>query len=770
MNKKKRFISFMIALVMVISLYPNTDVVNAASKKKTALSSKTATLKVGQKKTVKLKNYKKLSKSKIKKVKWSTTNKKVVTVKYSGKYRQNGKITAKKKGTAYVKVKYNGKTYKCKVVVKAKEEPTTKAKTTEKVTTEAKTTEKTTEKVTTEENTEKPTHVHEWGDWKVSEEVTCVKDGTEERKCSSCSKVEQRTIKAPGHEYKESTQNATCEEDGSITKTCSKCGNVETKVIKATGHKWNDGIVKQEATYTAPGVKEYTCTVCSKTKEESIPMLNETEHSWNEGIITTQPTCTSAGEKTYTCKNCGGTRTESVQATGHSYNDGIITTQATCTVKGVRTFTCSECNDSYTEDIPATGHTVVNGGSKEAHKICSTCKEVIESEHTFTEEVTRKQSCTNGEVTKYSCDCGYSYTSTTKPALGHNWEFTHVEKQATCTEQGQWLYTCSNCGDTKYEAKEALGHDWDEHNVCIRCAIGNPNVYISRVNVGVSDSKPVYAYFKDTDKNGLYEVIVRPVSHANAIRSGAFRNNKDVESVKFTETSNGYASATYADSSADYMFEGCINLASLDLTGFYTFKLKTAKGFCKNCSKLSNITFKSTTNNSFNCTDLSEAFWGCNSLVSIPSGYLNSKGSCFGIFYECTKLESAEIRYSPTDLQSAFYNCSSLKELTISSFEDVVCAQAMCKGCSNLSSFNIKYDDSALSLNNTMGMFEGCSSLETLDLSKINETSIIAFPGNMFKDCSKLKVVYKSRSAFKVLKDDSTMWSNCGVSSFTDVD
>lgn len=49
------------------------------------------------------------------KVKWSTTNKKIATVK-------NGKVTAKGTGKCTIKAKVDGKTLKCKVTVKAKDE------------------------------------------------------------------------------------------------------------------------------------------------------------------------------------------------------------------------------------------------------------------------------------------------------------------------------------------------------------------------------------------------------------------------------------------------------------------------------------------------------------------------------------------------------------------------------------------------------------------------------------------------------------------------
>lgn len=47
-----------------------------------------------------------------KKVKWSSSNKKIATVT------SKGKVTAKKAGTTYITARVNGKTLKCKVVVK----------------------------------------------------------------------------------------------------------------------------------------------------------------------------------------------------------------------------------------------------------------------------------------------------------------------------------------------------------------------------------------------------------------------------------------------------------------------------------------------------------------------------------------------------------------------------------------------------------------------------------------------------------------------------
>lgn len=99
-NKTKRTLAQIIICVIVLSSL--TQTVNAAIK----LNTKSKTLNVGQSTTLKVKGTKK-------KVKWSSSNKKVATVT------QKGKVTAKKAGTAKIKAKIGKQTLKCKIKVKA---------------------------------------------------------------------------------------------------------------------------------------------------------------------------------------------------------------------------------------------------------------------------------------------------------------------------------------------------------------------------------------------------------------------------------------------------------------------------------------------------------------------------------------------------------------------------------------------------------------------------------------------------------------------------
>ena len=97
MNKRKSFLICLMTVMMVMLFATSAF---AAAKPK--LSKRTATLKAGKTLTLTLKNAKKS------KVKWSSSNKKIATVK-------KGKVTPKKNGTVKIRAKYKGKTYTCTV-------------------------------------------------------------------------------------------------------------------------------------------------------------------------------------------------------------------------------------------------------------------------------------------------------------------------------------------------------------------------------------------------------------------------------------------------------------------------------------------------------------------------------------------------------------------------------------------------------------------------------------------------------------------------------
>lgn len=76
-------------------------------------------------------------------------------------------------------------------------------------------------------------HTHEFGEWEVTKEATCVTTGIR-------------------------------------TKTC-ECGATETEEILKTEHSWDDGTITKQATANNNGSRLYTCTICQANRSEIIP-------------------------------------------------------------------------------------------------------------------------------------------------------------------------------------------------------------------------------------------------------------------------------------------------------------------------------------------------------------------------------------------------------------------------------------------------------------------------------------------------------------------
>ena len=128
--ERKGVVSLLLAFILLFGAAGNVLEANAASKVK--LNKTKATITVGKTVTLKVKNTKK-------KVKWSSSNKRIATVS------SKGKVKGKKAGKVTITAKIGKKKYKCKVTVKKK---TTKRKPANAATEQTTST-------TTEQNTDK---------------------------------------------------------------------------------------------------------------------------------------------------------------------------------------------------------------------------------------------------------------------------------------------------------------------------------------------------------------------------------------------------------------------------------------------------------------------------------------------------------------------------------------------------------------------------------------------------------------------------------------
>ena len=107
----KKVMCFIIAITIMVS---SVSAFAVNRNNRPVLSSKKVTIKIGEKKSIKLENVKS-------KVKWKiTTGKKIVSIQKKGKYKNKIVIMAKKEGKAVIKATYKKKVYKVKVTVTKK--------------------------------------------------------------------------------------------------------------------------------------------------------------------------------------------------------------------------------------------------------------------------------------------------------------------------------------------------------------------------------------------------------------------------------------------------------------------------------------------------------------------------------------------------------------------------------------------------------------------------------------------------------------------------
>ncbi len=295
---------------------------------------------------------------------------------------------------------------------------------------ETNVTEATTE-VPTEASTEAPTepHEHEYSVEIVA--ATCTEDGYTLYTCSCGDTYTEKYIEAEGHDWGEweTTKEATATAEGTAQRTCTKCGEVEIKNLqKNDGHTCDyTEVVTKEASCSASGVKTYTCKTCGHTYTESIAKL---AHTYKD--IVTEPTCTAKGYTTHTCSICSYSYNDSyTNVIAHDYTSNV-TTAPTCAAVGVRTYTCQVCNKSYTESIEKTAHS-------------------------YTSKVVAP-GCGEKGYTLYSCVCGDSYKENYTEATGHSWGEWETTKNPTYFTTGVAQRTCSKCGEIETKTLAKTNH------------------------------------------------------------------------------------------------------------------------------------------------------------------------------------------------------------------------------------------------------------------------------------------------------------------------
>ncbi len=149
------------------------------------------------------------------------------------------------------------------------------------------------------------------------------------------------------------------------------------------------------------------------------------------------------------------------------------------------------------------------------------------------------------------------------------------------------------------------------------------------------------------------------------------------------------------------MFNFCLNVEELDLSGFNTCNVKSMFNMFCACYSLKTLDVSSF--NTSKVKDMTQMFLGCRSLTELDLSH-----------FDTSNVESMYLMFS---------ECSSLENLVITSFN----------------TFNVS---------SMWSMFKGCNSLTELDLTSFSLQKMHSWVDFMFDNCTNLKAVYVSDIRF----------------------
>ena len=217
------------------------------------------------------------------------------------------------------------------------------------------------------------------------------------------------------------------------------------------------------------------------------------------------------------------------------------------------------------------------------------------------------------------------------------------------------------------------------------------------------------------------------------------------------------------------LFYGCESLISLNLINFKFKNVNSMTKMFGYCSSLKIVNFSVLDNDITEIVNMEDMFYECNEIRSIDISRLktNKVTSFSRIFYNCYKLEHLNLGQIYTSslknngLEKIFYNCKSLKYIDLSEFEtsSITSMDSLFYGCENLESVKLG-NINTYNVRNMNQMFSGCKKLQMLDLSYFNTSNVIS-TYQMFSNCQSLQYIDIKNINISSINDMSEMFSNC---------
>lgn len=261
---------------------------------------------------------------------------------------------------------------------------------------------------------------HDWGEWAVVREGSCLEEGIRYRTCALCGETETESTGYGDHEYVMITTPADCIHDETIAAVCRVCGETESvttgEMHSAAYHVWSDWSIDREADCTSEGEKSRTCSVCGAVHRMAIEMK---EHVYQECVF--PPSEDADGYSLLVCQVCGAEAGEKYDIV-HVPSDEPDIIQPDCVRDGVERYLCVNCAETVSEKVlPATGEhkwgayeTVIEATCTEkgsSRRRCAVCgayeyREIPRTLHETVERVIPAGTVTMGYTVDVCVNCG----------------------------------------------------------------------------------------------------------------------------------------------------------------------------------------------------------------------------------------------------------------------------------------------------------------------------------------------------------------------------
>ena len=220
-----------------------------------------------------------------------------------------------------------------------------------------------------------------------------------------------------------------------------------------------------------------------------------------------------------------------------------------------------------------------------------------------------------------------------------------------------------------------------------------------------------------------------------------------------------------------YMFYGCKNLTSLDLSNFDTGKVENMSSLFDGCENLTNLDLSNF--DTSKVKHMSYMFWNCENLTSLDLSNFDTSQveDMAGMFGGCENITNLDLSNFDTskveDMDSMLIACINLTSLDLSNFDtsQVKNMYSMFRECINLTSLGLgNFNTSQVA--NMSGMFWNCVNLVSIDLSSFN-TSRVTEMSDMFRGCSSLTTL--DLSSFNLENCTNTFYMFSGCSSLNKI-